>query len=63
MLDPLTLRPSVSFGYTVNDLLAELEQRFPERSASLGDEHDMLMFTGGERSVVRWIKSRLEQED
>jgi hypothetical protein len=63
MLDQLTLRPQVAVGLSVNDLLAELEQRFPERSAYLGDELDTLMFMGGERHVVRWIKSRLEQED
>jgi hypothetical protein len=63
MLDPLTLRPSVAFGLTVEALLAEMEIRFPEQSANIGDNYDILMFRGGERSVVRWIKSRLEQED
>ena len=63
MLDQLTLRPQVAVGMTINDLLAELEVRFPERSANVGDAYDTLMFMGGERNVVRWIKSRLEQED
>lgn len=53
----------INLGLTVNDLLAELEERFPEESPHKFETDRELMWRGGERHVVNWIRSRLEEEN
>lgn len=65
MPDNLTARDlmgPISLGLTVNDLLEELDERFPEQSPQLHEGQDLLMWRGGERNVVNWIRSRLQED-
>lgn len=52
----------LNIGLTVEALLQELETIFPERSAQYNETHAALMWKGGERSVVNWIRSRINED-
>lgn len=49
-------------GLTVDGLMKELEITFPELSPQRNESHEALMWRGGERSVVNWIRSRIQEE-
>lgn len=53
----------INLGLTVNDLLEELDERFPEQSPQKYEDQFELQWRGGQRSVVNWIRSRLEEEN
>lgn len=38
------------------DLLVALEARYPEACAEVGQTMDQLMFSGGKRDLVRWLR-------
>lgn len=48
--------------YIPLELLTWLEGRFPERSASRNDQLPDLMFAGGQRDVIRFLRSQHEQQ-
>jgi hypothetical protein len=52
----------INLGLTVESLLQELEDVFPEMSPQPKEPHEELMWRGGQRSVVRWIRSRIEMD-
>ena len=52
----------INLGLTASALLEELEERFPEQSPQYNEKIEKLMWRGGERSVVNWIRSRLQEE-
>lgn len=56
LLGPLNL------GLSTKDLLDELEEVFPEQSPQYNEKIEKLMWRGGQRDVVRWIRSRLMEE-
>lgn len=44
------------FPNTVDDLIAELDRRFPETVPEPGNDHSEIMFAAGRRSVVTFLK-------
>jgi hypothetical protein len=52
----------ISLGLTTDKLLTELEEVFPEQSPQFNEKYEKLMWRGGQRDVVRWIRSRLMEE-
>ncbi len=44
------------------DLLEALERRYPERSYEPGDTLEDLMFAGGKRDLVRWLRTRYDRQ-
>lgn len=53
----------VSMGLSVDALLAELEMAFPLRAPHPGDTIESLQRMGGQREVIEYIHSRLEQDE
>jgi hypothetical protein len=51
-----------TLGLTPRSLLNELEDVFPEQSPEFGESYNDLRWRGGQRSVVRWIKDRIETD-
>jgi hypothetical protein len=45
------------FPYITNELLEELNQRFPQKSPHLSEEFSHLMWRGGQRSVVDFLQT------
>lgn len=52
----------INLGLTPETLLNELEARFPELSPQYREDHDKLMWRGGQRDVVNWIRSRITED-
>lgn len=52
----------INLGLTPKDLLEELNNAFPEASPEYHETIEKLMWRGGQRSVVRWIQSRLNKD-
>lgn len=44
------------------DLLEYLEARHPEHFATPGDTLDSLMFAGGQRELVKWLRHIYEEQ-
>ena len=49
-------------GLTVEQLLAELEDVFPPVNPTPDTSLSQVMFRAGQRSVVEWIQSKLDEE-
>jgi hypothetical protein len=54
---------SIDLGLTVEALLKELDEVFPEQSPQYNESIEKLKWRGGQRDVVRWIRSRLQEEN
>lgn len=52
----------INLGLSVETLLEELEEVFPERSPQYNESVDKLRWRGGQRDVVNWIRARLTQD-
>jgi hypothetical protein len=52
----------INLGLTPKDLLKELNDVFPEASPEYNETIEQLRWRGGQRSVVRWIQSRLNKD-
>lgn len=61
-LTPIGLLQPLNIGLTPEGLLEELEQQFPERSPYLNETYPGLMWRGGQRAVVNWIRSRIQED-
>jgi hypothetical protein len=55
MLEPL-------LGPNIESLLLEMEEKFPPVNPHPKEELSSIMYKAGQRSVVEWYKSRLENE-
>ncbi len=44
------------------DLLEALEVRYPEHHAVPGDTLDSLMFHGGKRDLVKWLRTVFDEQ-
>ena len=53
MLEPL-------LGPTFPQILSELEENFPPSTPHPNEEINTIMYKAGQRSVVEWLKERLE---
>jgi len=47
-------------GLSIDSLIDELDETFPEESPSRTESIEELMWRGGQRNVVNWIKRRIE---
>ena len=45
----------------MNQLLEELEEVFPALTIDPSMSHELILYRAGERSVVEWIKAKLEE--
>ena len=43
------------FPYISNELIDELNSRFPDKAPEYLEQHNMLMWRGGQRSVVDFL--------
>ena len=53
----------LNLGLTVERLVQELEDNFPQFLPQPNDPVNMIMYKSGQRSVVEWIVNRLSDED
>lgn len=58
-----TSHSTLNLGLTVERLLAELEDNFPQFLPQPSDPLNMIMYKSGQRSVVEWVVSRLSDEE
>lgn len=58
-----TSHSTLNYGLTVDVLLQELEDLFPLTNPSPEMEINKLMYKAGQRSVVDWINSRIQNEE
>lgn len=52
----------IPFPPLTEQLIAALDAQFPERSAELDWNEKEVWFKGGQRSVVRFLASQLEEQ-
>ena len=57
---PNTLEPLL--GPNLQSILMELEDKFPPENPHPKEELNTIMYKAGQRSVVEWIRNRLEEE-
>tara|TARA_Y100000033_G_scaffold47043_1_gene52243 strand:+ start:326 stop:493 length:168 start_codon:yes stop_codon:yes gene_type:complete len=53
----------LNIGLTVDALVSELEDRFPLTNPGPADQINSIMYQAGQRSVVDWINSRIQNEE
>jgi hypothetical protein len=53
----------LNLGLTVERLVQELEDNFPQFLPQPSDPVNMIMYKSGQRSAVEWIVNRLSDED
>tara|TARA_R100001443_G_scaffold109739_1_gene121251 strand:+ start:83 stop:274 length:192 start_codon:yes stop_codon:yes gene_type:complete len=58
---PNTLEPIL--GPTLEQILSELEDIHPPINPTPDESMEKIMYRSGQRSVVEWIKNRMENED
>jgi len=46
-----------------DDLIDYLHKLFPERSPELGESMEMLYWRGGQRSVIRYLLAKYEEQN
>ena len=51
------------FPLIPNDLIIELNRRFPNQSPMLGETHHELIWRGGQRSVIELLNKTFEEQD
>lgn len=62
MPEAILLNDIETFGITVKSILGELEEVFPSTTFTPEDTMEKIMYRSGQRSVVEWIKQRMEEE-
>ena len=55
MLEPL-------LGPNLESILLELEQKFPPVNPHPKEELNTIMYKAGQRSVIEWMRARLEED-
>lgn len=58
-----TSHSTLSLGLTVDALVNELEDRFPLTNPGPDAQINTIMYQAGQRSVVDWINSRIQNEE
>jgi hypothetical protein len=53
----------LNIGLTVDALLEELEDVYPNSLPSPHDAYETIMYRAGQRSVVEWITQRINNEE
>ena len=49
-------------GPTHESILLEMEENFPPINPHPKEEYNTIMYKAGQRSVVEWLKDKLEEE-
>jgi len=52
----------LNLGLTFEGLLGELDQKFPLENPHPDNQITHIMFRAGQRSIIDWIKQRIEEE-
>ena len=50
------------FGMEVRAVMSEMESTFPPVTPSPDDTIEKIMYRSGQRSVVEWLKTKLDEE-
>ena len=58
-----TSHSTLNLGLTVEQLLAELEDVFPPVNPTPDTSLNQIMYRAGQRSVLEWIESRLDEDN
>ena len=62
MQTPIYLNTLETQGLQLSSLLAELEKNFPPTNPTPEMTMEQVMYRSGQRSVVEWIQSRMEED-
>lgn len=46
-----------------NEIITALDKLYPERSASIGETMDQIMFRAGQRQVVRFLLAQFDEQN
>ena len=57
-----TSHNTLSLGLTVEKIVAELEENFPQFLPQPNDSMSTIMYKSGQRSVVEWVLSLINEE-
>tara|TARA_E500000318_G_scaffold96509_1_gene96893 strand:- start:699 stop:863 length:165 start_codon:yes stop_codon:yes gene_type:complete len=52
----------LNLGLTLEGLLGELDQKFPEHRPLPDDPITHIMFRAGQRDIIDWIRQRITEE-
>ena len=58
-----TSHSTLKLGLTVDKLLEELEEKFPPVNPHPKEQIESIMYKAGQRSIVHWIQSRIDNEE
>lgn len=58
-MEVISTATKIQLGLTVEKLLSELEENFPQFLPQPSDPSNMIMYKSGQRSVVEWIANRI----
>ena len=50
------------FGMEARAVLSEMDERFPVVNPSPDDSIEKIMYRSGQRSVVEWLRNRLDND-
>lgn len=50
------------FPYITNELIEELNVRFPDKSPNKDEQYSQLMWRGGQRSVVEFLRREFKEQ-
>jgi hypothetical protein len=60
MHESILLNSLETLGLSLRQLLVELDENFPPFNPHPNDPTNMIMYKSGQRSVVEWINTRIE---
>ena len=58
-----TSHSTLKLGLTVEKLLEELEDKFPPVNPHPKEQIESIMYKAGQRSLITWIQSRIDEEE
>jgi len=58
-----TSHSTLNIGLTVDVLMGELEKVYPNSLPTPHDAYETIMYRAGQRSVVEWMKQRIQIEE
>ena len=62
MQTPTYLNTLETHGLQLSTLLVQLEENFPPTNPHPNDPTNLIMYRSGQRSVVEWIQSKLNED-
>jgi hypothetical protein len=62
-MQTLISHSTLNIGLTVERLLEELEDQFPQFLPQPNDPVNLIMYKSGQRSVVEFIQSRINEDN